>query len=992
MTPNDIILLARERRRADVQWRVWLLPPPSVAIEALFAIGEPTQNLPQPTTLTAAIPPATDPLGGAATPIDLEVGSAALYPASGAIAIADAFGNVAWWRYSDKDATTLRNATRLRGHQGAFEIGDDVDIRVLISDRLTSASVEEHEEYGPLGQVWLYDWEGRVEGEQFEADYLLEASTFLLEARYRADGIAAGEPWEGWTEWLVMARGYAADGYGITFDPTSGKRRWDGTIRSGRVFVERDEIDARHYGRTELEGDNATVSSTLASPQSVEPEEYIHHPGNSQGANICDGRNETRWISSNVPTMSISPYSPTFQEVGNRPIINAVGVVPVDGGQMLQWIEVVCDHYPLDLSGYVITIKHPTDPEQSTIMEQSGVAGNPYDPRDYCIPCPNVTLLPPPEGQVGVILTNNLALYQRYYGGTHFPAYDWRTLTGPDWYEFDNDYPARDVVLPTDAGAVAIRQMIQYLGVFTQDFAAYEAAGYGANPFNWFFPNDWAGGNTLLPLWGVDGNNPDSGVILGGPGSSIQRSPALIDTGRVTDFIVNGSPAPGDPAVVQDEAFFVLDMPQFVCTLAESITLASHPNGSTLTVNNATPLDGGGYIVIGNERIRYAINWAGDKFTQLQVVQRDVLGDGDTSHAEGATVQQYIEERNEASTYESVGQIEVYRPMFPAAPNGGGIRPKRMEIWAGNESAATSGPNWESTWYGGGPLHVLDVPDDQIEATIRLALRGWPTDIPSNRRYAQLWFRIFLMNDAGRAKVNEVRLWRSRSTEANNGEIGLGAIVRELLERSLDPEQIEINDAFAWVGDGTSYSTLGGGVEEPLRDILLQGLCAIRYKRDGGVAIEYAPHHPDYQRWVAPAMVMDGQMLRSQKLRVQPRLGGGPVRVRIINEQGNVADEATFPPYQRSGRVETLDLRITSGVAVDVRALAQALYRSNVQRSHEMSVAATGYMPTLQAGAWCVVPSYIETGEVRYHAMRIASIRHSTGGPTEITFVEWRTE
>ncbi|MCB0078676.1 MAG: hypothetical protein KDD73_14785 [Anaerolineales bacterium] len=984
MTQNDIIRLLRETHSADSEYRVWLLPPTAYATGALFEIGEPVQNMPQPTTLTTAI------ASGAGTnaAIDIDVVSTALYPLSGMVAITNEFGSVAWFSYTSKSLTSFDGARRVRGHQGTFSAGDDVDTRVLISSTVTSVSISESEEYGSAGQPLVYDWSAQIEGIEFQADFLLEQSVFLVEARFRADGISPGQAWEGWTEWLVMARGYASEGYEIEYDPATGARRWDGAIRSASTYTKRHQVSSRKYGAVKIEGGSVAVSSTLGQPMIVEPEEFeLIPPGNAQGGNMVDGDRDTLWISATDPNYTqggvVLPEPPGYTEGLLR--IQELGILSPVGAATLQWIVIVPTHNGAYTDNTIITLKS-LEEGYSTIVQPSGVVGWPDEPTDIFVILPEGMRLGSPPFKPALILTNDVGRFTARFGQPpNAHVVDWKTSN--DTSGGNNSWPGLNFSLAPTQGGVMLRWRTSNIPVRGFDFVAYgnHAGDQGAI----WLPYDVD--HFTGPMWGTS-NAPadlDPGVTLGPPGTSIRRDPVLTDTNRVGDWIIDPNPNPGDSGIVADDTTVILTVPEFQSEIAETMTLASHPNGSALSITDATPLDIEGYIVIGNERIQYHID-PDNPFDTLILDARDVDATGDTTHTAGTRIFAYVVERNETTAAESIGRVDFVRPDYPTTPDGFPLRMRVGQIWGGDSSAVIGEENWESTWFGGVPLHNIDLPSD-APATTSIALRGYPLDTTSNRRYAQLLRRCFAMSqDDRRDRLNEWVMYRSRSTGVNNSEIGIGAVVRELFEMVLPPEDIAINNGFAWLGEAIDCSILSDNLDAIVRRFCEEALLVIRYTRTGGVALEYAPHHPSYSLWAAPAVTMDTRMLRSQRVTKKPRLGASPVIVNYENASTGEVLSAQYPPYSSGGRPTEVAVRSATGVPLDVELLARCLYLAQNNASHEMRGALTGYGPTLQVGGMCIVPNLTFEEEIRYHAMRISAINRNTNSPTEIIFTEWR--
>lgn len=965
MNEAEETALARAQH-ADQEWRVWLLPPRRQAIAASFVVGEPVANLPQPVALAAALPAGVSSLASVAL-----TGDAALYPVGGMVAVASG-GNVTWLRYTGKASGPWRFTGVTRsGYMGAMPAGSVVDVRYLISDQLTRVTIEERELYGRLGQPWGYDWTARVEGTRFEANQFPPEATFLAEARF-------WEPLGGWTQWLLMARGYAAEGYGVSYDPATGERVWDGTIRSLSTYVERSIAPNHRYGAIELEGLGVSTSQALGQPMIVEPQEYEHQAGNAQPQNLVDRNPRTLWISANVPTRTpeTGPLPPA-QSQENALKIQSIGVVPAVGAQMLQWIELVAAVDPTSTDHYVVTIKHPTDPSKSTIFGPSGSADWPDEPIDRYIPVPGgIMLTPPPAGQLTLVLTNNAELFTQRFGVPYGPLVDWRDVNG--------DRAGLSVTLPTDTAGIMLRRRIAGVGVRGVDFVAYGHAGYPGDP-QWFVGNDWSQGT--LPHWGTGLATLDPGATLGGPGSAIRRKPALLDTQRVSDWTIEARPVPGDPAVVSDEAWAIIDVPEFVVETAAAMSAQSHPAGSALAVTDATPLDPTGWLILGNERIAYGVN-AADPYGAVWIVQRDVDGAGDTTHAMGTRVYQYVQERNEATARESVGRISLVRPNYPTRPDGLPVRLRIGELWAGSDGATNSGTGWQSTWHGAAPRHSLAIPDSYRDGTIDLTLAGWPVDTAATRRVAKLLLRIFDMSDAGRAKLNEVRLWRSRSNGVANGEIGIGAVVRDLLERVLDAGEVEIAGAFAYFGEAINATILSGPLVGTLQTLCEEHLVTLRYTRDGRVRFAPAPHHP--QTIPTPRYTLDGAAWRSQQVTRRSRLGLGSMLVTIEDATTGTSTSARYPLTEVDGQPQELILRSSAGVLLDPAVLARALYIGNQQRAHEMRVESAGLLPLLKAGDWIITEDYTSSATPQLGSWRVASIERASDGSASATLVEWR--
>ncbi|MCB9172293.1 MAG: hypothetical protein H6637_05155 [Ardenticatenales bacterium] len=984
LTPAQIALARAPLH--DQEWRVSVLPPVPASLGALFSVGEPIQNLPQPVALAGGI---SDGEGvGANNAITIAIaGDISLYPANGTIAISDQFGSVSWWSYTSKGAASFGGASRLpHGHQGAHAIGDPVDIRRIISGQIRRVVVEEFEEYGRLGQPVIYDWRGRVEGEGFDQNIYLPESTFLLEARFWEPLYHAA--YGGWSPWYLMARGYATDGYGISYDGESGRRQWDGSISSGRVFVRRDRISSRSYRVQELSPTSVTASSTLGSPMDVEPDEYLEHSGSAEPSNLADGRVESRWISQNAPThpsqaVSIPP-APNWQQGLLK--INAVCVNPPTGTP-LQWIEFVASRNPTYTKQYGLTITTRIAGYNTEWNYEPLQYGWPPGPVTWFLQLPDLVLGAPPDYKPTLILASSAQLFiQRHGNPPNAHVIDWTTIPG----FLVGGYPGAGVRLPLEQAGLALRWLGAHLPSSIEDFVAY--GDWQSDPANLFMPNDHAHPNSPTSHWGTGHNTVDidPGLTLGNPGSTIRREPTLNDSGnRASNWTVDNSPVPGDPGILVDDAWVVASVPQFLSATTQAMDAGSPAPGETLGITDATALSATGHLKIGAEIVRYEAN-PDDLFQSVVVAQRDVTNEGNTTHASGTSVLQYVPDRNEATAYESIARLEITRPATPVDDNGNPIRMEIAEIWAGDEGATFTGPNWHLSWYGDAPLHVLQVPANS-NPNVWVTLRGWPHDTEDNRRYARIGWRILRMTDDGRAKGNELRLWRSRAIEVQNGEYGLGAIVRELLERIFPPHMIAINYGFHLLGEGIPVTLVEGPTEAATKSWCEQALVVMRFTREGGVQFEYAPHHPGFVPVVDPNW-MDERMIRDQqRTRRRPRLGGGQVTVRIENRATGEVVAGSYPPAPTDGSPVELVIQVQAGIPLDPTTLARALYLGNASRAVELAGTLTGFAPTIRVGQWWIVPDATSGDEIVWRSMRIAGITHSSDGATEIVMVEWRS-
>lgn len=968
-TPLDEQTLLRGAARAAQEWRVWLLPIRPAVLGALAAVGEPITNLPQPVALVTPLPTAPPIIDDAPSTITLEVaGDISLYPVEGTVAVSSG-GRVGWLRYDGKLSSPPRfqNVVRVGGDLGAFAAGSTIDVRVLISDALTRVSIEESESYGGAEQPWLYDWRATVEGIDYDAARFPAEATFLVEARFYATG-------EGWSEWLLMARGVAAEGYGIDYDPATGARRWDGVVRSLSAYIERHITTARRYGQITLAPASVSASSTLGDPMPVLPEEFEHHAGNAQPGNVADGNPLTFWSSSNAPTraggLPTIPNIPGPSE--GRLKINAVGIEPATGAGMLQWIELVVAAWPATSDNHHITIKHPADPTKSTIFVPSGSENWPGEAVDRYIPLPpGIQFIPPTHGgQLGLVLTNNAALFTERYGQPDLPLYDWRSI------EVNGAYPGRLVELPLDTAGLMLRYAIPNLGIRGTDFVAYDEDG-SADPEGWFIEHDWQQGS--LPHWGTGAASIDPGVPLGGPGSAIRRSPPLNDSSRHTDWTIDPRPVPGDPGIVADDAWLVIDVPEFVVETVTAMSATAPGVGDALEVTDATPLDAAGEIMIGAERVAYHVSPTAP-LTTLIVDERGAGGTAAAIHASGTRIYQYVPARNQATARESISRIELARPE-------GRPRLRVATIWAGDSGAVASGTNWHLSWYGGAPLQTLVVPPP-VPATIVLNLAGWPYYSPANLRYDRLLLRIEEMQGGGRAILNEWRLRRTRANIAAGSEPGLGAVARALLEEVLEPEEIEIGDAFALAGGGQEATILGGGLMAALQELCETSLVTMRFTRDGRVAFAPAPHHPAHLP--TPRLALGGDELSAQSERVNSRLAGAPVEVVIEDRATGAVTRARYPAAGGSGEPREIIIRSSAPASLPAAAIARALYIAATSRAHSMQATTAGLGPLITPGDWLHADSYGVASVPKRSSWRVAAVTHASDGPTELSLVEWR--
>lgn len=928
------------------EYKVYVGPPRSYVTLGLFSAGE-AVTLPSSTVTTAGITPASTTIA---------VSSTAGYPTTGTILV----GGAGWFAYTGKTSNSFTGATYLHG-TGTQASGASVTAWADITDRVTALSLTETE------RLPVYDWAAELAGVRYSSDLLKPDASVLLLQRLAPEGDL-----DTFTDWLVMAVGYVRQWQ--SQGDANGNRPWTCRVESIGTYVRSHRTTARRFGRVNLASgasisdgySDGTSPAHLSSP-ALEPKEFAGGVLTASVANLSDGNPDTRYVSSLIPTRDPeTPGSGSAVLIIEEVMVEGPDGAPADLQYIVIRLPSYSDYYNeeggLNVKNYILTTT-------ATQYIASTEPGWPPNASDYYIRLPDVALTPE---QPTLILCGNRETFQRYFnvsGGA--PIYDWRFLPPIHDRPADGTPPARLLTLDPDGDVIHIRNHASGVEPDIVDMVA------------WGTTSDFYESQDDNTQW----NDPTT-VTLGDPGTSIRRVPVQTDTNAAADWDIEETPAPGDPRTTGDDIWFDVDLGQFDVTLQETMTNVSPGAGAWLTLSDATPLPASGAIVIGSERISYSER----DDNEIKISARGAGGTTAAAHAIDAAVSLYDATLGAHRLYE-VESVELRRQRV-LDDNNLPVVPRVVEVWGTTmESPRFPGTaSYPQDWMPAPNGRAIALHINESRAlSFRIPLQSDPTRRTPRLRHVMV--RIREMSDGGRAKLNELYVWRRQpaSLTTTSDELGAGAIAYELLTEVLDPTEITIDET-AFVGTVIDRTIAEGRLEEVLTDLLSEAMATIRYTLDGRVEIKRHPAHPLGPRPEIMA-TLDALSVRSPHEAERPsRLGLGQLIVEIVDARTDEHYIGRYPPQAAAGEVERRALRLGAGSDDGAAMIAQALYLDDERISARFHVVTSGPAEWLHAGDRVLFADYSDADSVaRLYDCRVTEVTH--GGPEKVetvTLKEWR--
>lgn len=885
-------------------------------------------TLPVPTYLTGLV-------GASSTTIP--VSSTVGYPTSGMLALTAAhvggWGPTGWFAYTGTSAGTFTGVTFLHGTP-SFGPGARVVQWQEITDLVTEwpAITEAEQDYQT---AVIQDWTATLRGVGYRSDVLLPDATVVILERVRAAGSDTG--------WLVAATGYVrrweAEG------DAAQVRRWQATVESVSTYINRHRVAARQWGRVNL-ADGASVSASAALGNLLlEPEELAAGAAGTDAANVTDGNPDTGYISSVAPTAT--PATPTSSATNPPVLVDAVFCWPPAGGPAdLQYVVLRLNPYfeEADLTPYALT-------NRDTLYSPSFVPGWPGDPFDVYVHLDGLKLT---TENPTIVLCRNRQTFEEWFGASDVvTVYDWRYLPHGAAFRLD---PSAD--------AVRLR-LFGYSGSGIAPRIEDEVA-WGTMPA--YQPND---ATVSSELW--------SGAVLAAPaaGTAYRRSPPAADTDTSADWATESPPVPTDPVTTADTVYLSVDLGEFSVNPASSMTAGSPATGASLTLTDATPLDAAGTVQIDAEQITYTSR----DDTTLYGITRGANGTTAASHTTGDLVY-HVSALGEATRHYSVGAVEWRRRRI--IKNFLLVVPKQVQVWGSRLANPTlpGGASWELDWlyhvplaghFNGGAATIVQVPLGGV-------------------RLRHVMLRVVQMSDGGRAKIDDVYVWRGQlASGAANDEEGAGAIARELLEEILDAAEITIEPS-AFTGTRGDRSVSEATLGQLLQDLLVETMGALRYTLDGRVVLARHPAHPLGARPDVTATLTAAHQRSPQTATNPSRLGIGQVVATLRDHESGEQHVGRYPPVAGPGeivRLEDLETAVTSPTAA--AHVAQTIYLDHPETSRSFSGGTAGPAEWLHVGQRVYVADWSDAAHPgRLYNCRITGVTHGPDGVEQWTAKEWR--
>jgi hypothetical protein len=942
--------LARARaQQFHREYRVYVGPRRAYVTAGLFTIGEPT-TLPETTVLTGRV---------RATSTTIPVRSTAGLPTSGMVMImsdpdvaggahfapAGAPPAAGWFSYTGTTATSLTGVKFEWGNPD-HRAGGIVTVWHNITDRVDAGSIRISE----IEDLPFYDWTASIAGTRYNSDLMMPDCTVLIQERLTPNGSFGT-----YTPWLTAAVGYVRT-WNSEGDK-DGVRRWSATVESVSTYVRNHRITARRYGRVNLSESASVEASAALGDPSLEPKEFLYGLGSTAADNLVDGNPDTGYISATAPVVSdIVPSGTGSAQL----IIEEVQIKgPTGASTELQWVVVRLPTYSDRYNTRGLNVKEYCLTNRLTVFQPDNDSA-PIPTANY-IRLPDVTLT---SDNPILVLCRNRETFDRYFAVENAQVFDWRFLEG-----YGGGLPSADFRLDPndwlqlrerarDLGRTEMRDMVVW-GVYRNPWA--NVHDHNAHS------SHWNGSNT---------------VALGGAGTSIRRKQIQQDTNQHSDWEINSTPIPGMDRAHTEPVWIDLDLGRFTVTLAEDIT--SSRTGA-IAVSDVGPLDPVGTIQIDSEQMAYT-GVDADAGT-INVVSRGAGGTAATSHIAGANVFQ-VGGFGDWSEFYGVGSLGAHR-LHPVSSlelvrrdvrddGGSPIVPLSYEIWASTqENPRHPGEsNYRLDWLGGGPIQAVDNRDEALVLSHGL----WPPALRA--RHVMLVIRE--MSDRGRVKLNEVRVWQTLWTRADeDGNVpttysDIRGVFYDLLREVLEPSEILLER------DGLSHTpseiTIGEGrLGEILAQLCEETMTVIRFTRDGQVRLELLPSVPGGPRPAVEA-TLTAEYLRSPHTAMRPsKITLGQMVVNVETPEGNVYT-GRYPPQPGPGEIERLTLRRFIGSTSEANAIAEALFWQSAERADSFTFATLGPAEWLQAGMRVLVEDYSDETGVELVNARVVSVEHSHDG------------
>lgn len=722
-------------------------------------------------------------------------------------------------------------------------------------------------------------WSVSVHGIGYNSVLMDNDNAMLCMARWRP---GAGGSFTLWTDWAVYWLGFIKEVR--LSDDADEANEWTATVEPWYQYLETTDADPVTYGFVDLAADKSVqVSSVLEDPYTETGNgEFIGSP-DCEGEDAVDGDMGTLWISEEVPLADYAGVA-----TGSHIRINEMYLRPAPGlPSGLQWIEIV---FTWD-EGATINLKdyHLVNNETTWTLLDSSCEGNPNCLPQYATTNTNYIALPDCEMSPGdfVILTSDKPAFIQHWGETGaVQVIDWRhhvrgtfTLSatsgklGLMWYGMSN---SDDVFWGSESKA--------YWYYIVGD----ESIVYSAN-YLWQGANLPAMDNTECPEGYSYHRYPDAEHA--DTSNFINNWDINVSTPVYADKI----PTPGEMARSDAPEWIAVDLGETGITLQEAL---SGGGGETYVLLSATlGLTESGRIVIDYEYIDYTTR--DDVNNKLLGITRAVGGTSLAAHIVDTPVYQ----REDDVTY----KCHLVTHVGWRRRNAIGTEPPVPKIFSFYFSSLDSpilpdDEDWEDTWEDYWPMgQAIHVSDYSAAGSTNVAFAR--TFDPIRARWVLL--TIDEMTDAGRAKLNELRVYAPAQESAGDITFSGGVLKDALVTRfGIPAANLTLTDP------GTTFISLSltkQSYSSVLSDLMVRTGCILIFNRDNTIEHQYDPRLPI---GTLPDIEIDWDRTNARSIELTRPFRHGCRQLILRATEPHLDDvfEVTWPPTPlRLGTIEQVD-------------------------------------------------------------------------------------
>lgn len=410
------------------------------------------------------------------------------------------------------------------------------------------------------------------------------------------------------------------------------------------------------------------------------------------------------------------------------------------------------------------------------------------------------------------------------------------------------------------------------------------------------------------------------------------------------DWEIDPTPIPSDPGVGREGAWLSFDLPDFVCSLNQSMTPTSPSTGEYFTVEGGEALTSTGTIQIDFEQIGYIM----PAVNRLMVFGRGKNGTMPASHQVGSLIS--IIHEGLATRSPRVGHVTLRRRRV-YDDNGALIVPKNFIAYGSiyedplrptEDTDPDSMNDWLRHWEA---LHSVA---DNSSVVVRMSM--------GDARWRHLLLFIKNMSVPSRAIINQIQIHQPNGRGASNAENGLGQVVRDVLESFISPDLISIHPQ-AFAGTIPDILLSAGSVSDAIESVAALAGSIVVYSCDGGVSIEKSYGHPLQSKPTKTYAVLDYDELREGNVSMSAPSVASMRRhlVEMEDQESGEIFTAGFPPQVEG--FETVTHQLKSNIANDSHAALMARFKWSKDQNHlgKYSFETVGPAPWLRVGLKCLI-------------------------------------